>query len=100
MSITPEQVLLRGTAGQPIDLPIAAGPPTGYEWRLDLPEGVEQLEEGEERLLDPAARLGGASGGFLRIRAPIGRYLLTARLARPWQPDQPIRIVYIIVEVA
>jgi predicted secreted protein len=91
---------VKGVGGQTIELPIAGGPPTGYAWRLDLPEGVEQVQEGEQRLIDPAARLGGASGGFLRVRAPAGQYLIEARLARPWQLDQPIRVVQINLEVA
>lgn len=90
---------MKGKAGQPVDLPIAGGPPTGYQWRLELPEGVEQVDEGPQRQVDSATRLGDASGGFLRVKAQAGQYLITARLARPWQADQPIRIVQIRFEV-
>ena len=75
-----------GTAGEPIVLPIAAGPATGYAWRLELPQEVEQLEDGPARAVDPDRRLGGAAGGFLRVTAPRGEHVLVARLAGPWDP--------------
>jgi predicted secreted protein len=88
-----------GKAGQPIALPIASGPATGYAWSLDLPEGVERIGDGPERMVDPSARLGGASGGYLRVTAPGGDHIIIARLARPWQPDHPVRMVEIRLHV-
>ena len=81
-----EELDAEGTAGEPIVLPIAAGPATGYAWRLELPQEVEQLEDGPARAVDPDRRLGGAAGGFLRVTAPRGEHVLVARLARPWDP--------------
>ena len=77
-----EELDAEGTAGEPIVLPIAAGPATGYAWRLELPQEVEQLEDGPARAVDPDRRLGGAAGGFLRVTAPAGR-ARARRAARP-----------------
>jgi predicted secreted protein len=90
---------VNGKAGQPIALPIASGPATGYAWSLDLPEGVERIGDGPERIVDPSARLGGASGGYLRVTAPRGDHVIIARLARPWEVDRPQRIVEIRLHV-
>ena len=35
------------------------------------------------------------AGGQVKVKAPAGRYLITARLARPWAPDQPVKTVEI-----
>jgi predicted secreted protein len=70
-------------------LPIAGGPATGYAWRLELPEGVKQIEDSPERSLDPSVRLGGAAG----------EHVVTARLARPWEPDNSVRLVTIRLHV-
>jgi predicted secreted protein len=91
---------VEGTAGEPITLPIAGGPPTGYRWSLELPAGVTQVEDGPERSVDPSARLGSATGGFLRVTASPGAHLIVARLARPWEQDQPVRVVGIRVHVS
>jgi predicted secreted protein len=94
-----EELDAEGTAGEPIVLPIAAGPATGYAWRLELPQEVEQLEDGPPRAVDPDRSLGGAGGGFLRVTAPRGEHVLVARLARPWEPDRPVRAVRIRLHV-
>lgn len=94
-----EYLDVKGTAGEAITLPIATGPATGHVWKLELPEGVERIEDGPERPVEPAERLGGASGGHLRIRAPRGVHTIIARLARPWEPDRPTRVVRIRVDV-
>ena len=98
--IEPSEYLdVEGRAGEPIALPIAGGPATGHAWSLELPEGVERIEDGPQRPLDPSLRLGGASGGYLRVTAPRGEHVIVARLARPWQPDQPVRVVSIRLHV-
>lgn len=79
-----ESMTVRGKAGQPIELPIAQGPATGYSWQLDLPAGVVRLEDGPERPGTPGRHLGAAVGGAMRVQAPEGQFTLTARLARPW----------------
>jgi predicted secreted protein len=89
-----------GKAGEAIALPIAGGPATGYAWRLELPQGVERIEDAPARTLDPSVRLGGAEGGYLQVTAPRGEYVITARLARPWEPDKPVRVVTIRLHVA
>ncbi|WP_303784018.1 hypothetical protein [Sandarakinorhabdus limnophila] len=35
------------------------------------------------------------AGGQVKVKAPAGRYRITARLARPWAPDQPVKTVEI-----
>jgi predicted secreted protein len=100
MVLKPSEYLdAEGKAGHPIALPIAAGPATGYAWSLALPEGVERIEDGPARPLDPSVRLGGAAGGYLQVTAPAGDHLISARLARPWEPDQPVRVVVIRLHV-
>ena len=99
MAIDPENITLHGIAGHPIELPIAAGPATGHVWKLELPDGVERIDDGPQRPVDPLTRLGGASGGFLRVKAVKGEYLITGRLARPWEPDKPVRVVQIHLQV-
>lgn len=89
-----------GKAGQPITLPITAGPATGYSWRLDLPEGVERIDDSPARPLDPSVRLGGSASGYLQVTAPTGEHVISARLARPWEPDSPVRVVTIRLHVA
>jgi hypothetical protein len=44
--------------------------------------------------------LGGAAGGYLQVTAPRGEHVITARLARPWEPDKPVRVVTIRLHVA
>ena len=95
-----EDVSVSGRQHEPIQLPIAGGPATGYAWRLDLPEGVRQIEDGPPRTPDPGAAVGGATSGYLRVEADRpGDFVVTAHLARPWQPDRPIRIVRITIDV-
>ncbi len=95
----PEELQADGVAGEPIRLPIAHGPATGYAWELELPTGVERIEDepGEEPPAD--ARLGGSAGGRLRVRAPSGQHVILARLVRPWEPDRPARTVLIRLNV-
>jgi predicted secreted protein len=99
LSIPIEYFVVQGTSGNPIELPIAAGPATGHVWKLELPHGVERIEDGPQRPVDPSTRLGGATGGNLRVKAPRGEHVITARLARPWQPDSPARVVQIRLHV-
>jgi predicted secreted protein len=96
---TAEQFEAAGNAGQAIALPIANGPATGYAWRLSLPQGVERIEDGPARPIDPSAELGGAAGGSLRVRAPAGDHVITAHLVRPWQPDKPVRVAIIRLHI-
>jgi predicted secreted protein len=95
-----EELTVAGKHGEPIPLPIARGPATGYDWQLDLPTGVRQIADGPPRTVDPNTRLGSASGGYLQVEADeAGDYIITARLVRPWQPDEPARIVRITLRV-
>jgi predicted secreted protein len=88
-----------GKAGEAIALPIAGGPATGYSWRLDLPTGVKRIEDSPARPLDPSVRLGGSESGYLQVTASLGEHVITARLARPWEPDNPVRVVTIRLHV-
>ena len=100
MPFEPSEYLdVAGKEGEPIVLPIAGGPATGYAWTLDLPDDVQRLPDGPDREVDPSARLGAAIGGYLRVSAPRGDHLVIARLARPWAPDSPVRVVGIRLHV-
>jgi predicted secreted protein len=94
-----EELEAQGVAGEPITLPIAHGPATGYGWELELPPGVEQIEDEPGEELPPDVRLGGAAGGHPRVRAPAGDHVILARLVRPWEPDHPARTVRIHLHV-
>jgi len=94
-----EKLNARGTAGEPIELPIAHGPATGYSWKLELPDGVERIEDGPQKSIDPVTRLGAAVGGAIRVMARKGEHRIHARLVRPWQPDNPARVVEIALTV-
>jgi predicted secreted protein len=88
-----EPVVIEGQAGAAIVLPLPRGPATGHEWRLTLPAGVQQIADSP-----PAAgsrQLGDPAGSRVQVRAPAGHYRITARLARPWAPDQPVKTVEI-----
>ena len=97
--IEPEEFEVAGVAGEPITLPITTGPATGYDWHLELPDGVARVDDTSGRALDPSTRLGDAGGAHLQIIAPSGDHVVVARLARPWAPDEPIRVVRIRVRV-
>jgi hypothetical protein len=94
-----EDLVAAGAAGQPIELPIATGPATGFSWHLELPEGTQRIEDGAERPVDASVRLGAASGGPLRVIAPSGEHLIIAKLTRPWDLDRAIRTVRIRLHV-
>jgi len=98
--LTREYFDIEGKAGEAIALPIAGGPATGYAWRLELPAGVKQIEDSPERPVDPSVRLGAATGGYLQVTAPRGEYVVSAKLARPWESGNPVRVVTIRLHVA
>lgn len=88
-------VTVEGSAGQPIALPLSNGPATGYSWVLDLPDGVARCEDGPKSPPPPGQELGSGTGAALRVIAAKGRYRITAKFVRPWQPDAPIETVVI-----
>jgi predicted secreted protein len=92
-------VIVQGRAGQPITLPLSNGPATGYSWVLDLPGGVVKIEDGPGKPAPPGQQLGSSSGAQLRVTAAKGRYRITAKFIRPWQPDAPIDMVVIDLTV-
>lgn len=79
-----------GVAGEPIELPLAIGPATGYSWRLELPDGVCRIADSEGVPVERGTELGSGTGARIRVRADAGSYLITAVLARPWDPEHPI----------
>lgn len=89
-------VPVAGAAGTAIELPLPRGPATGHEWHLVLPPGVEQVADSPGR---PGGQLGDAAGGRVQVRACPGQYRISARLARRWTPDQPVRRVEIVLTV-
>ncbi|MGI4756029.1 MAG: protease inhibitor I42 family protein [Janthinobacterium lividum] len=93
--MTQAEVVVHGIAGKPVELPLAAGPPTGYVWTLDLPSGVRQIEDAPGNAVKPEEHLGSSTGGTFRVVAESGHYRITARLARPWDKSDPIRSVVI-----
>lgn len=100
-SVQVENMNVSAKCGEPITLPIAPGPATGYSWHLELPAGVRRIADGPPRAVDPAVARGAAVGGNLRVEAAqAGDLVITARLARPWEPDQPVRVVRISLHVA
>jgi predicted secreted protein len=92
-----EPVVVEGQAGAAIVLPLPRAPATGHEWRLILPAGVQQIADS----VPPAGhhQPGDAAGGQPQVRAPAGQYRITAQLARPWTPDQPVKTVEIDLRV-
>ncbi|USI74968.1 hypothetical protein [Sphingomonas morindae] len=95
MSDTPADFSLTGRAGTAIVLPIGQPPATGHGWWLDLPPGLARVEDAPAPPPPAAAALGAPAGGALRVTGAPGRYRITARLARPWARDQPIRTLVI-----
>jgi predicted secreted protein len=93
--IDPGPAIVHGSPALPIELPIMEGPPTGYVWSLDLPPGVIRIEDGPAVPPPAGAHFGASTGRHLRVTAPKGRYRITARLARPWQPGAPAQTVVI-----
>jgi predicted secreted protein len=90
-----EEIVVDGRSGEPITLPLATGPATGYGWILDLPDGVDRIEDTPGRDVPEGRRLGAAAGGHLQVTAPAGEYRITARFARPWEPDRTLQTVRI-----
>ena len=95
-----ERFQLDAVAGSPVSLPITTGPATGYSWELELPDGVERIEDGPGRDPPDARQLGGSTRAPLRVTAPAGDHVVHARLVRPWQTDRPIRTARIELRVA
>jgi predicted secreted protein len=88
---------VQGKAGVPIALPLTSGPATGYHWTFDLPEGVERYADS---VVPISSHVYGAPGGNIRLKAVAGEHLVTARLIRPWKPNEPIRTARIHLSVS
>ncbi len=94
-----ERLNVHGTAGSPIELPISHGALTGHSWTLNLPDGVERIDDGPQKPVDPLTKPGASIRGAIRVKARKGEYQITARLARSWQPENPARVVEIALTV-
>jgi predicted secreted protein len=95
-----EEFEVQGLSGEPITLPIALGPATGYVWSLELPSGVVRIDDAPRPVPEGASRIGGSAGGYLQVTAPQGDYVLLARLARPWETHRPVREVRMHLHVS
>ena len=58
-----------------------------------MPARVQQIAD--STLAAAPGQLGDPAGGQVQVKAPAGHYRITARLARPWAPDQPVKTVEI-----
>jgi predicted secreted protein len=94
-----EQFDVHGLAGQAVILPIALGPATGHVWQLELPEGVSRIDNGPSTKVESAGEIGSGRGAHLRVTAPRGDHVIMARLARPWELGQPVRVVRIRLHI-
>ena len=95
-----DSVSITGQSGVIIELPIARGATTGYDWVLDLPDGVVRADDSLAVPPQPDHSLGSASGASLRVVANApGFYKLIARLVRSWQPGSPVRTMEIDLTV-
>ena len=83
---------------------LRAGPPGGYQWMLDLPTGLASVAEPAGQA-PPAAVSGASALGTGSDAVPWvlasqpGRYEIPARLARPWEPDAPVRSLRVTLSV-
>lgn len=94
-----DTVTIQAEAGVKVALPVMRGPATGYQWSLSLPEGVSQIDDTPGPPVPPDQHLGAASAAALSVVARPGVYRIVATLARPWEPDKPVRTVVILLTV-
>ena len=83
---------------------LSSGPPSGYRWMLDLPTGLASVAEPAGQAAPVAvagvSALGTGSDAVPWVQASQpGRYEIPARLARPWEPDAPVRSVRVTLNV-
>jgi predicted secreted protein len=90
-----QEIVVEGRPSEAVTLPLTSGPATGYGWLLDLPDGVTRIEDTPGRDIPEGRRMGGAAGGHLQVTAPAGEHRITARFARPWEPDRVLQTVTI-----
>jgi predicted secreted protein len=88
-------IAVAGRAGEAIALPLTQPAATGYSWLLDLPAGLTRVGDAAGIPPMPGVALGSSAGGALRVEGVAGTYRIEARLARPWERDQPIQMVTI-----
>jgi hypothetical protein len=80
-----QEVEVQGAVGRPVALPLGTGTDPAYPWTLELPEGVEQADEG--------------SGGPLQVSAGRpGSYVVVATLCEP--SGAPMTVLPIRLTVA
>ncbi|MEI8185813.1 MAG: hypothetical protein WCG19_03855 [Chlorobiaceae bacterium] len=93
-------VVVKGIADQVVELPIGDGPATGYSWLLDLPAGVVRIGDGPAKHVDAERGLGASASGAIRVVASKGSYRISARLVRPWEPENPAAamVIDLIIE--
>ncbi len=84
-----------GRAGEAVTLPLTQPAATGYGWILDLPPGLVRVSDSPGTPPPPGRALGSPAGGAIQVEGAAGTYRIEARLARPWERDQPIQAVTI-----
>ncbi len=95
-----ESYTVEGVAGAPVCLPLGIAAATGFSWQLDLPPGVTRLED----VTDPAQQhsvyqAGSGPASQVCVQAAAGDYEITAKLLRPWDKDDAIRVLKIRLKI-
>jgi inhibitor of cysteine peptidase len=76
--------------GQKVLLSLPENPSTGYEWSLDVPDGVEVRRSGFTPGGTPRMGSGGEHLWELSAARP-GEFAIAAKLWLPWQGDPSVR---------
>jgi len=92
---THERITVHGEAGTPVALPLPLPVVAGYQWRVTLPPGVRLVPEPDADAATGTGTLGDDIGSDhqLVVADATGEYGIVAELARPWEPDRPVRTI-------
>ena len=84
----PERV--DAVVGEPVTVSLGPMAANGFEWQHEVPAGVHLVESGA-RPPGPGQPGGVSAASVTLVPEAEGTYLVTLRLVRPWQADQPMR---------
>jgi hypothetical protein len=90
--------VIAAVLGDPVQLPLGESSATGYEWQLEPTPAVRVVEPTPDQV-GPSAPGDAASQVLTVVPEQLGQLRLHLRLARPWQPDQPIRSITFVLDV-